>query len=275
MKRREMLLATGTVAATALAGCTGSNDPDGGGNAGNATTPGNTSTSGSGNARTITVSNTGEAEGEPDLAILQLGIETTADTAQDARADLARRAEDLRAALLEFGLEEDDITTRRFRIHERIDRRRMEEDGVRPSSREEAEEYIHYQGSHSFTVEVSDIDDVGAVIDTAVDAGANQIDRVTFTLSDETRATLREEALKEAIRNARSEAEIIADEVGASIVEATVVDASDARVSPVHREVAVAGDAAATPSPRMESSTGVEPGDVTVTADVHVRYEMA
>lgn len=269
MKRREMLVATGTVAATALAGCAGSDGGNVVADAGNGTTPA------SGNARTITVSNTGEAEGEPDLAVLQLGIETTADTAQDARADLARRSEELRTALLEFGLEEEDITTRRFRIHERVDRRRMEKDGVRPSSREDAEEYIHYRGSHSFTVEVGNIDDVGAVIDTAVDAGANQIDRVTFTLSEETRADLRKEALREAIQNARSEAEVIADEVGASIVEATVVDASDARVSPVHREVAVAGDAAATPSREREPSTGVEPGDVTVTADVHVRYKMA
>lgn len=270
MKRREMLVASGTVAAAAIAGCTGGNDDgDVGANGTNSTTPG------SGNTRTITVSNTGEAKGEPDLAIVRLAVETTADTAEDARADLARRAEDVRTALIEFGLKEDAITTRRFRIHERMDRRKMEEDGVRPSSREETEKYSYYQGTHSFTVEVRDVDQVGGAIDAAVDAGADEVDSVTFTLSDGRRATLREEALTEALQNARSEAETIASEVGASVVEADVVDASDARVSPVRRDGTGAGDAGAVPTESPAPSTGVESGDVTVTAEVYVEYEMA
>lgn len=271
MKRREILVATGTVAATALAGCTGGDIPGGNQNGGaNADDGGSVP----GNARTITVSSEGDAKGEPDLAILHVGVETTADNAQDVRAELARRAEDVRTALLAAGLEEDRVTTQRFTIRERLDRRQMEADGVRPDSPEALEEYTYYQGTHAFTVEVSDVDAVGDVIDTAVEAGANQIDRVTFTLSEEKRATLREQALREAIQNARSEAEVIAEEVGASIVEATVVDASDARVSPVHRDLALTQEAAATPSPDGGASTGVEPGDVTVTANVHVRYRM-
>lgn len=273
MKRREMLVAGGTVVATALAGCAGSpdtNSNDVGAQDGNATTPG------SATGRSITVGSTGEAKGEPDLAVVQLAVQTSADAAGDARADLAEGGEDVRTALLEFGLAENAITTQRFQIRERLDRRRMEEDGVRPSSRAEAEKYIYYEGTHSFTVEVADIEQVGGVIDTAVGAGADEIDRVTFTLSEERRATLREEALKEALQNARSEAETIASQVGASIVEAEVVDASNARVSPVRREVATAGgDAGGMPTEAPAPSTGVEPGDVTVTAEVHVQYEMA
>lgn len=270
MKRREMLVATGTVAATALAGCIGSDIPggnqNGGANPDGGATPGN--------ARTITVSSEGDAKGEPDLAILHVGVETTADTAQDARADLAQRAEDVRTALLDAGLDEDQVTTQRFTIRERLDRRQMEIDGVRPDSPEALEEYTYYEGTHAFTVEVSDVDAVGDVIDTAVGAGANNIDRVTFTLSEEKRATLRKKALREAIQNARSEAEVIAEEVGASIVEATVVDASDARVSPVHRDLAFAQETAAPGGDGGGVPTDVQPSDVTVTANVHVRYRM-
>lgn len=268
MKRREMLIATGTAAATALAGCTGGNEGAPNAGAQNGATPG------SGQQRTITVSSTGEAEGEPDLAVLNLGVEATADTAQDVRADLGRRAEAVRSALLEYGLSEEDITTEHFGIHERLDRRAMEREGAKPGSPEAREEYRYYQGTHSFRVEVDDIDAVGEVIDTAVGAGANQVDRVTFTLSEERRATLREEALTEAIQNARSEAETIASEVGASIVEATVVDASDARLSPVHREVAYAGDGGGMPTEAPTPTTRVQPGDVTVTANVRIRYRM-
>lgn len=268
MKRREMLIATGTAAATALAGCTGGNEGAPNAGAQNGSPPG------SGQQRTITVSSTGDAESEPDLAVLNLGVEASADTAQAVRTDLSRRAEAVRSALLEYGLDEDDITTEHFNIHERIDRRKMEREGAKPDSPEAIEEYRYYQGTHAFRVEVSDIDAVGEVIDTAVGAGANQVDRVTFTLSEERRASLRQEALKEAIENARSEAETIASEVGASIVEATVVDASDARLSPVYREVAYAGDAGGMPTEAPTPTTRVEPGDVTVTANVRIRYTM-
>lgn len=269
MRRRELIAATGTVAAAAVTGCLASADEG--------DDPSQTDPAGaSGTGRTIVVSSSGEAEDGPDLAVLQLGVEATGDTAQAVRDDLSTRSDDLREALLDYGVDEEDITTRHYRIRERIDRRRMEADGVRPDSREEAEEYIHYQGTHSFTVEIDDIDEVGDVIDAAVDGGADEVGRVTFTLSDEKRADLREEALREAIGNAREEADTIADEIGAAVVEATVVDASEGRVTPVRRHVGYAGDAAAaTPTPETAPATGVEPGDVTVSADVRVEYRMA
>ena len=125
-------------------------------------------------------------------------------------------------------------------------------------------------------METEDVDGVGGVIDAAVEGGADSIDRVTFSLTDERRAELRDEALEEALEDAREEAETIAKEIGATVTEATVVDASDAHVSPIHREVGYAGDGAAPmPTPSPESTTGVQPGDVTVSADVHVRYRMA
>lgn len=265
MRRRELITATGTIAAAAIAGCTAfgqEDEPSGGG----------TDVDG----RSVVVSSSGEAEGEPDLAVLQVSVEATGDDAGAVRDELATRADDLVSALVEYGVDEDDITTRRFGIHDRIDRRAMEADGVEPRSREDVEEYVYYQGTHSFTVETGDVDGVGALIDAAVDGGADTVGQVTFTLSDERRETLRQQALQRAIRDAREEAETIAGEVGASVAEATVVDASGGRVHPVRREVGYAGDGAArTPTPEPAPTTGVEPGDVTVTANVRVRYRMA
>ena len=256
-------MGAGTVVAATLAGC---QSPSGQGQETDDEEP---------ESRTIIVSDQGEVDGEPDLAILETAIEANADTAQAARDDLSRRGEQLRTALREYGIPDDNVTTERFRIHERIDRRRMEEDGVRPDSREDREEYIYYVGTHSFRVEIEDIESVGEVIDVAVDGGADEIDRVTYTLSDDKRADLRDQALRKALQNSRSEAETIADEIDAEVVEATVVDASEGRVSPVHREVRMdAGGVAATPTPAGAPRTGIEPGDVTVTANVDVRYKI-
>jgi uncharacterized protein YggE len=124
-------------------------------------------------------------------------------------------------------------------------------------------------------VELDDVDAVGSVIDTAVDAGVDEVDRVIFTLSENKRTDLREEALRTAVGSAREKADAIAEEVDGEIVEATVVDASRGRVAPVERSADAALQATPTPAPADGGgSTGVEPGDVTVSVDVNVRYAM-
>jgi len=49
-----------------------------------------------------------------------------------------------------------------------------------------------YTVSNRLKVTVKNIDDVGDVIDTAVDAGVNEVQSVSFTLSDKTRQDARE-----------------------------------------------------------------------------------
>ncbi|MFL9594350.1 SIMPL domain-containing protein, partial [Aeromonas schubertii] len=64
-----------------------------------------------------------------------------------------------------------------------------------------------YEGAYAYRVEVADVDAVGRVIDTAVDAGADDVGRATFTLSEATREDLREIAIEDAMVNAEREAE--------------------------------------------------------------------
>ncbi len=276
MRRRDVLVTAGTALAAGMAGCIGGTDDKSESDGSAAAANGTAASAGSEPRRVVTVSGTGEVRGDPDRVRLSFDIEARADDARAVRDDLATRAESVRTALVEAGVDEDDITTTRFRIDERIDRRRLREAEIDPDSPEARERFRFYQGSHTFEIEIDDVGAVGSTIDAAVDAGADEVDRVVFTLSDEKRTELREEALRKAVRNARSEADAVADEVGAEIVEATVVDASSGRIGPVERS----GDAAAaaTPTPQAESggsSTGVEPGDVTVSVDVDVRYTMA
>ncbi|PSQ33326.1 hypothetical protein BRD09_01370 [Halobacteriales archaeon SW_10_68_16] len=200
MRRRELLVGTGSVVIGALAGCLGDSDT---GDTPDESTPTDTPDSAStptpervGDRRVVTVSGTGEVRGDPDRALLEFEIQARADSASAVRDDLGTRADAGRAALLETGLSEDDITTSRFRISERIDHRRLREADVDPDSPEARERFRYYEGTHSLKVDLDDVDAVGSVIDTAVDAGADEVDRVTFTLSEEKRTDLREEALR-------------------------------------------------------------------------------
>lgn len=275
MRRREVLAAGGTVAAIALAGCSGGSADDDNSNDdhNNDADPSVEENVQNGNSRQVVVSNSGEVSADPDKAILDVAVQVRTETAPEARDELATRSEALLQALIDYGIDEDNITTQRYYIRDRIDRRAMEEDGVRPGEVEDMEEYTFYDGTHSFEVEIFDMESVGEVIDVAVDGGADDIGRITYTLSEEKQEELREEALREAIQGARSEAETIAAEVGAQIVEATVVDASEGRVRPVHRDVMMEAEYA-TESPDAAARTGIEAGDVTVTAQVRIQYKM-
>ena len=277
MRRRELLAAGGTVAAMTLAGCAGTRADDGPTDADEAGNPSVEDVDDSGSTRTVIVTNTGEVSDDPDMAVLRAGVESRADTAPEARDEIATSAEELVDALVEYGIDEDDITTRRYYIRDRIDRERMEADGVRPGDPDvDEEEYTYYQGSHDFEIEIHDVDTVGEVIDVAIDAGADDVGRVTYTLSDDKREDLREDALRQAIDGARSEADTIAAEVSAEIVEATVVDASEGRISPVRHDAMMVAEAPqATPAPDDSPRTGIETGEVTVTAEVRIQYEMA
>lgn len=256
MHRRKLILGAGTLLAAGIAGCVGT-----------AQETQNTQHHSQGSHRTVMVRRTGTARGEPDLAVIQTGVEETGENAGRVRDALADRSDELLNALLAYGIDEDDITTSRFTIRDRIDERRMREEGVEPRSEDDLEDYRYYQGTHTFAVEVTPVDNAGEIIDTAVDAGADHIGRIVFTVSDDRREALRAEALEQAIAAAGAEAEFIAGEIDATVVEARSIDTTGGRVSPVRAHLD-AEDVAADPAPTTE----LQPDDVTVTATVEIEY---
>lgn len=202
---------------------------------------------------TITVSATGEASAPPDRALVRVAVTATGDDAGTVREDIAADADALREALADAGVAEGAYETTEYRIAEprRPPERR---DGPAPA----------YRGVHGFEVTLSDPDRTGAVVDAAVDAGA-EIDGVEFTLSDAARNELRGEAIEVAMADARSQAETIARNGDLRVTGVRRVDASQRRFSPVRYD-AEAGDAAA------PSESALDGGDVSVTYEVTVGH---
>lgn len=248
MQRREFLIGTATAGAVGLSGCLST--------AQQATDTGDAGDSDGG--RTITVTGSAEMQAAPDRAIIEATVEATGDSAAAVRDELSTRSESLRQALREHGLADDQLTTGRFAIRPQHDPRRPVDD--EPSE-------PGYEGTHTITIEVDDIDATGDVIDTAIDGGADSIGRIEYTLSDSTRASLREDALQAAVDNARDEADVLADRVDASIVSVQHLNAAGGGVSPTYERYAVAEDAAG-------GSTELQPEDVTVDARIEVTYRI-
>jgi uncharacterized protein YggE len=209
---------------------------------------------GANDTRTIDVSATGTASADPDLAVVNVAVEARADTADAAREQVASDVASMREALSEFGIPDDAVRTTSFHV------------GPEYNYRDGGRELVGYRAYHAFEIE-SGVEEAGDVIDVAVGNGASQVQGVSFTLTEETRSELREEALSAAISSARTDAETIASASGVSLGELHSASTTDVRHP---RPVPYAAEASAGDGAR----TVVEPGPVEVTATVQVSYRI-
>lgn len=239
MRRRTFILGGGSIATAALAGCVGRAAPDDGEDA---------------DERTTAVSASGEARAAPDMAHLRVSVEEEGEETDTVRDTLVEKEASLRAALIDAGVEEDDITTSRFDIRERRPPREVIEE------EEERDDEPTVEGVHTLAVEVDDVDGVGEIIDAAIDGGADRVGGVRFSLSDQAREELREEALAEAIEEAEAEAAYIAGEVGTEVAQVEHIDASDGGRPELRYELDMAEDG--------DTATEIHPDDIEVTASV-------
>ncbi len=203
--------------------------------------------------RTISVNAVGAADAPPDQATIRVAATATGDDPAAIRDDLATDADALRDALESIGLTDEDYETTDYRITE--ERRAPEDDRREPT----------YRGVHAVEVTLDDPDRTGAVIDAAADSDA-EIGNVEFTLSDDRRTELREEAIESAMNDARTQADAIANNGELHVTGVQHVDATQRHYSPVRYEAA-AGDGAGS-----AAGTTVDPGDVSVEYEVRVTY---
>jgi len=204
---------------------------------------------------TIGVDATADVEAEPDLAVVRVAVEATADSAEAARGQVATDADTMRQALRDAGLPADAIATTSFGVQAQYDYTNR------------APELVGYRAVHAFAIEVRDVDRAGEIVDLAVGNGATRVDGVQFTLTDETRDALRERALTDAMTAARADADTVAAAGGLTVTgveHASTGSVSSPFPGPVFAERAAA-----------DGATSFSPGPVTVSATVHVTYAAA
>ncbi|WP_458206045.1 SIMPL domain-containing protein [Haladaptatus sp. NG-SE-30] len=199
---------------------------------------------------TIRVSAVGEAEAEPDQALLRVAVVQSGDDAEMVRTRLAKNVSRLREALRQIDVSDEQIRTVAFDI-----RQDRDEEGA-PAD---------FRGIHTFEITLNDTDRVGSVIDTAVKNGANEVDGVAFTLSEARRDELRARALQRAMQSARTDAESIAGAENLTVTGVRTVSTVDSSFVPVETRATTVADAG--------GKTEVESGPVTVAVQVVVTYE--
>ena len=156
----------------------------------------------------IWVSGHGTISVAPDLAVLDIGVETRAANVSEANSQASMAMDAVIEALKAKGVNDEDIQTNRFSIYPRYDYIEEEKDGVRSGR----EVLVGYRVRNNATVKLRDIDAAGDVIDDVVTAGGDsvRINGIDFTLEDPKpkMAELREMAVADAKAKAEHLAEL-------------------------------------------------------------------
>ena len=155
--------------------------------------------------QTVTVTGSGETLVTADTAVVTLGVNVRKASAPEAQSGANEVIAAIRAALTAAGFREEDVSTGYINLFAVYDYVR------------DAEQIVAYNASSSLAVKVTDMGRVGEVIDLAFSAGANTLDGVSFSVSDDTAA--RAEALKAAVADAKAKAAVLAEAAGLGELE--------------------------------------------------------
>jgi uncharacterized protein len=206
-----------------------------------------------------TVRAQGEAtvSAKPDQVRADIGVVTQAQTAEAAAGQNAKQTSEVIAALKKSLPADSEIQTSGYSIHPNY---RQTRDGSAPT-------ITGYTATNTVQVKSSDIAGAGKLIDAATRAGANNVHGIQFTLKNEN--TVRAEALRNAVQNARTNAAALAAGAGMKVSRiVSIAEGEPARVFPVRAEMMRAqADTAAFATP-------MEPGEVQVRAVVTVTAEL-
>lgn len=210
--------------------------------------------------QTVTVSASGKVTRKPDRAVVMLAVESYASTAGEAAESNAKRMQQLVAALRRLGLGDDEIETVSYQLHPEYD---YSPDGPR---RPPEERIIGYRAINMVRVTIDEIERVGEVIDAAIRTGANRVHGIEFMLRDPEAA--RHDALREAVENARGEAEALAAALNRRLGPALSVTTAPGYDRPVYAARADMAVAA------MPAPTPIEPGTLDVVANVTIVFRL-
>lgn len=159
--------------------------------------------------RTISVTGRGEVAAVPDMAVLTLGVETEAPSAEGALSANTEAVHRVIGTVRERGIDDRDIQTSSLQVYP-VYERRPQQTGPGPEG-----SVSGFRVSNQVTVRIRDLEMIGEALSASVEAGANRIGGLAFSVSDP--AALMDEARRKAVADARKTAALLAEAAGAGL----------------------------------------------------------
>ena len=153
----------------------------------------------------ISVSGSGSISVEPDLAILNIGVEATGKTVSFARSEAASAMDSVVSSLKKEGILTKDIQTQQLTIYPRYDYQTNKQ------------VLTGYSVTNTARVKVRDLSKVGKIVDNAAASGGDyvRINGISFNVEDTDQYM--ESLRKQAVQKAQIKAEEYADSAGVKL----------------------------------------------------------
>jgi len=202
---------------------------------------------------TLSVSGAGTASMQADEATVVLGVQNEHESASEAVRLNAEMMTKVIAAIKDLGIPEDDMKTVSYSVYPVY-------------SQTDYNKVIGYRVANMIEVKTTDIKLIGKVIDVASEQGANQIQGVSFGLSDKNQNELRRQAYLTALDDAEQKAELIAEKLKLNITGVLYVSESSYQPYQPYWDYRYAN------APEAKTPTPIIQGKLSVSVSVQVIY---
>ncbi len=208
------------------------------------------------NLRTLNVNGLGQVYLTPDIAYINIGVNTQSPSASESVATNKEQSNAVIEAIKAAGVDEKDIHTTNFSIWSNPT---YDEMGVVTGT--------NYVVDNTVNVTVRNLDGLGDLLDSAVSAGANNIYSIQFDVADKSAAV--KEARASAVEDAKSQAQELAEAAGLSLGEIQTISFYESSPVAYFEGKGGGGGGAA-----MEASVPIQPGQLAISVNVSVTYSI-
>lgn len=223
----------------------------------------------------ISVNGHGEAQGQPDIARVTLGVETRSKVATEATEQANQQMAAVIAAIKQQAVADKDIRTQNFSVNfEQQPEPYPPAPGDAPPSKEATRGAVataapasdvprgFYRVSNTVQVSIRELGKLGAILGGATAAGANSVWGIQFDIEDPSK--LESDARQKAMAQARARAEQLAQLAGVKLGKVISVGESGGGI--------MQRDAGFGYAMKAANSVPVQSGELTISQDVQVVF---
>lgn len=156
----------------------------------------------------LKVEGKGRANAQPDMAIVVLGVVSENKQLRAAQEENADVVAAVLRTLGEMGISSQDIMTLSYTVYPRYD------------YVEGQQVFRGYRVEHMLEVTIRDVDTIGAVVDAAVQSGANQVSSIKFSVSDS--SAFYQQALDAAVDDAFGKVRTLGEKIKIAVLQVPV-----------------------------------------------------
>jgi len=208
-------------------------------------------------SRQITVNGIGQVYVAPDIAYINVGVRSLAETVADALEQNNAQARTIKDALVAQGVDEKDIQTSSFNVY--------------PQPEYDFQGQITrnlYAVENTVYLTVRDLQNLGTLLDVVAENGANNIYGITFDLQDKSEA--QKTARQMAVDAGRAQAQELANMAGVKLGKLTSISSFSSYPAPYYGYGMGGGGGAMA----YDASVPIASGQIQIYSEASMIFEM-